>query len=171
MGKKQKEKRPAGKQSDGEPSAPPPNAAEGSPPSAPAQQRGKGKRGASKKPAQAKKNELSREVRPIEPGLRKRVRLAEAMRLEGLDERAVAETYVVVVEKLRNGTKDENGTQKALVDVLKECSRILEPPRGPGAGSGDVPAIVNLYHNVPRPMRDGQREHKDERRDEERSQE
>jgi hypothetical protein len=41
-----------------------------------------------------------------------------------------------------------------LVDVLKECSRILEPPKSVG-GASDVPAVVNLYHNVPRPVREG----------------
>jgi hypothetical protein len=70
----------------------------------------------------------------------------------------VAQNYVVVVEKLRGGAAGVDGTQKMLVDVLKECSRILEPPKSPGGGASDVPAVVNLYHNVPRPVRDLQRD-------------
>ncbi len=88
----------------------------------------------------------------------KRVRLAEALRSSGLDELTVAQNYVVVVEKLRDGSGDANSAQKMLVDVLKECSRILEPPKAPGGGASEVPAVVNLYHNVPRPVRDVQRD-------------
>jgi len=86
----------------------------------------------------------------------KRVRLAEALRSSGLDELTVAQNYVVV-EKLRDGSGGTDGTQKMLVDVLKECSRILEPPKAVG-GASDVPAVVNLYHNVPRPVREGRGE-------------
>jgi hypothetical protein len=87
----------------------------------------------------------------------KRVRLAEALRSSGLDELTVAQNYVVVVEKLRDGSGGTDGTQKMLVDVLKECSRILEPPKAVG-GASEAPAVVNLYHNVPRPVRDLQRD-------------
>jgi len=86
----------------------------------------------------------------------KRVRLAEALRSSGLDELTVAQNYVVV-EKLRDGSGGTDGTQKMLVDVLKECSRILEPPKSVG-GASEAPAVVNLYHNVPRPVRDLQRD-------------
>ena len=163
-------------------SAQPPNAAEALPPQVPQRKRGKGSReavrGARKSPASQKEGVLASEAAakksaqpakpaetrtagPIRPGLRKRVRLAEALRREGLDERAVAESYVIVVEKLRSGNAAAASAQKALVDVLKECSRILEPPRATGAGAGDMPAVVNLYHNVPRPVRDLRRERGD----------
>ena len=82
------------------------------------------------------------------------MRLGEAFRREGLDERAVAQTWVVVVERLRGGKKiSGEGVDKLLVDVLKECDRILEGPRATGAGAVEAPAVVNLYHNVPRPER------------------
>jgi hypothetical protein len=87
----------------------------------------------------------------------KRVRLAEALRSSGLDELTVAQNYVVVVEKLRDERGGTDGTRKMLVDVLKECSRILEPPKSVG-GASEAPAVVNLYHNVPRPVRDLQRD-------------
>jgi hypothetical protein len=92
---------------------------------------------------------------PIQGTPVKRVRLAEALRSSGLDELTVAQNYVVVVEKLRDGSGGADGTQKMLVDVLKECSRILEPPKSLGGGASDMPAVVNLYHNVPRPVREG----------------
>jgi hypothetical protein len=96
-----------------------------------------------------------RALRPIKPRRRKRMRLGEAFRREGLDERAVAQTWVVVVEKLRRGKGSAGeSVEKLLVDVLKECDRILDPPRTAGVGSVDVPTVVNLYHNVPRPVRD-----------------
>jgi hypothetical protein len=61
---------------------------------------------------------------------------------------------VGVVETLRetSGIKTETA-QKLLVDVLKECSRILEPPRGAGTGSIETPTIVELHHEVSRPVR------------------
>jgi hypothetical protein len=50
--------------------------------------------------------------------------------------RAVAETYVVVAEKLRDGQSGANSAQKALVRVLRQCKHILDPPRVPGVGRG-----------------------------------
>ncbi|MGH9771000.1 MAG: hypothetical protein ACRD4Q_04780 [Candidatus Acidiferrales bacterium] len=84
---------------------------------------------------------------------RKRVRLGDAMRKVGLDERAIAENYAGVVEKLTTGqNKPIAGAEKLLVDVLKECTRVLEPPVR--AGVGDAPVTVHLSHNVPRPLRE-----------------
>ena len=86
---------------------------------------------------------------------RKRVRLGDAMRRVGLDERAIAENYAGVVEKLTNGRQQPNdGAEKLLVEVLKEFTRVLEPPLRAGGGGGDAPVIVQLMHNVPRPSRE-----------------
>jgi hypothetical protein len=90
---------------------------------------------------------------PLRANQRKKKRLAEALRAAGLDEGKVAEAYVLVVKKLRTGKSDENATLKLLVDVLKECCRILEPPGAQGSRASEGPAVVNLYHNVPRPVR------------------
>jgi len=181
MARKQDEEPRASEPNERGKSAQPPNAAEALPPQAPQRKRGKGSREAvrgarmsppsqkegvldseatAKKSAQPSKPPDARKARPIRPGLRKRVRLAEALRLEGLDERKLAENYVVVIEKLRENV-DAKSADKLLVDVLKECSRILEPPRATGAGAGDMPAVVNLYHNVPRPVRGLRRERGD----------
>lgn len=89
------------------------------------------------------------ELRPIKRRRRKRVRLGEAFRKAGLDEQTVAETYVRVVERLR-GKSAENMVHKLLVDVLKECSRVLDPPRAANANN-DQPTIVELHHDIPRP--------------------
>ena len=96
-----------------------------------------------------------RELRPIKRRRRKRVRIGEAFRKYGLDEQTVAETYVGVVETLRGRSSIKPETaQKLLVDVLKECSRILEPPRGPGGSGMEGPTIVELHHEVSRPDRE-----------------
>jgi hypothetical protein len=93
------------------------------------------------------------ELRPIKRRRRKRVRLGEAFRKAGLDEQTVAETYVGVVEKLRMKSTGDT-VQKLLVDVLKECSRLLEPPRSGNPSGMETPTIVELHHNVPRPARE-----------------
>lgn len=98
-------------------------------------------------------NGSRRELRPIKRRRRKRVRLGEAFRKAGLDEQTVAETYVGVVEKLRVKSAADT-VQKLLVDVLKECSRVLEPPRSGGPSGMEPPTIVELHHNVPRPARE-----------------
>lgn len=90
------------------------------------------------------------------PRRRRRVALGEAMRKHGLDEHAIAQTYAGVVKTLSK-KKTGEGTEKLLVDVLKECSRVLEPPlskeRAGERGSSNAPVAVHLSHNVPRPVR------------------
>ena len=74
------------------------------------------------------------------------------MRRTGLDEYKVARTFAGVVDKLSDGTKDTGGVQKLLVDVLKECSRHLDPPQTERAASA-APVHITMVHNVPRPFR------------------
>ena len=74
------------------------------------------------------------------------------MRRSGLDEYKVARTFAGVVDKLSDGTKDTGGVQKLLVDVLKECSRHLDPPQSERAAPA-VPAHITMLHLVPRPVR------------------
>ena len=87
----------------------------------------------------------------------KQTRIAEALRGEGFDESALGRAYVKLVRKLFAGKK-ASGNDKLLVDVLKEISRTLEPPnQGSGESSpsaADGPMIVQLLHDVPRPVRD-----------------
>ena len=74
------------------------------------------------------------------------------MRRSGLDEYKVARTFAGVVDKLSDGTKDTGGVQKLLVDVLKECSRHLDPPQSERATPA-APVQITMVHNVPRPFR------------------
>lgn len=75
------------------------------------------------------------------------------MRKVGLDEHTIAETYAGVVQTLR--TRNEgDGIEKLLVDVLKECTRVLEPPaKAADSSGGETLVQVQLIHNVPRPER------------------
>ena len=82
------------------------------------------------------------------------MRIGDALRREGLDEHAVAETYAQEVEKLKNKRKSDGGTEKLLFDIMKECSRHLESSRPTErSGAGDTPVTVQLVHVVPRPER------------------
>jgi hypothetical protein len=87
----------------------------------------------------------------------KQLRLAEAMREEGLDESALARAYAELVQKLFNG-EESSASDKLLVDLLKEMSRTLEPQSATGAAASsasDLPVVVQLLHEVPRPVRAG----------------
>jgi hypothetical protein len=55
-----------------------------------------------------------------------------------------------LIEKLNGGA----GEPKLLLEVLKESTRILEPPKAAGSGDSDAPVNVFLRHNVPRPARE-----------------
>jgi hypothetical protein len=85
----------------------------------------------------------------------KLLRIAEAMREEGLDEPALARTYLELLEILRQG-KELTGSEKLLLDLLKELARTLEPQGSSGNGADsapDSPMVVQLVHDVPRPLR------------------
>ena len=82
------------------------------------------------------------------------MRIGDALRREGLDEHAVAETYAQQVERLKNKGKSDGGTGKLLFDIMKECARHLESSRPTErSGAGDTPVTVQLVHVVPRPER------------------
>ena len=83
-----------------------------------------------------------------------RIRIGDAMRRSGLDEYKVARTFAGVLDKLSDGKKpkDTGGVQKLLVDVLKECSRHLDPPQSERAAPA-APVHITMVHNVPRPVR------------------
>src|SRR5579862_5611733 len=93
-------------------------------------------------------------AQPISSALPPRIRIGDAMRRSGLDEYKVARTFAVVVDKLSDGktAKDAGGVQKLLVDVLKECSRHLDPPQSERTAPA-APAQIIMLHNVPRPFR------------------
>ena len=85
--------------------------------------------------------------------LRRSDRLGDAFRRIGLDENAIAAGYADALAKLQRGNADDS-VEKYLLDVLKECARILEPPRpADRSASIDVNTIVQLVHKVDRPLR------------------
>lgn len=162
-------KSPASKPETANPSSPVPPAARSGPPpnSSPARPKSAPRKRAPKprlasKP-RAKKSENPQSENAAKPGLFQkngslpRVRLAEAFRLAGIDEHAVASCYVLALNKLTGGRGSEV-VAKLLIDVLKECTRVLESPRSSAAGTpaadDESPrVVVTLQHAVPRPVR------------------
>lgn len=89
---------------------------------------------------------------------RKRVRIGEALRKIGFDEYAIAEGYAETAGRLKDKSDRSGNVEKLLIDVLKECSRLIEPVR-PAETTTDRSGVagaaihVHLVHNVPRPAR------------------
>lgn len=82
-----------------------------------------------------------------------RIPIGEALRQCGLDEYAIAKTYVHVMAQLTTKNPDGGVVAKLLVDVLKECSRQIEASQPPARANADAPVIVQLVHAVSRPAR------------------
>lgn len=110
-----------------------------------------------------KPDEKKRKSRPAKsrPRRRKRVRIGEALRKIGFDEYKIAQNYADAAERLKGNPDRTGNIEKLLIDVLKECSRHIEPiirtvdtaterSVAPGAA-----IHVHLMHNVPRPTRGG----------------
>jgi hypothetical protein len=91
---------------------------------------------------------LKAQAKPKLPRRRKRLRLSEAMRAQGIDEQMIAEAYAGVVINLRENESGA-GKEKVLLDVLKECTRALADK----SGHIPEPVTVQLVHNIPRPVR------------------
>ena len=96
--------------------------------------RNRAKSSPSPRTAKSSRSAATIAAQPISSAPPPRIRIGDAMRRSGLDEYKVARTFAVVVDKLSDGetAKDTGGVQKLLVDVLKECSRHLDP-RNPSA--------------------------------------
>jgi hypothetical protein len=86
----------------------------------------------------------------------KKVGLADALREEGIDERAIAQGFASLHRKL-SGSEDK-GDLKLFFDVLKDNHRTLEPPTSSDrGGAGDGPVTIILRHNMARPARETNR--------------
>jgi len=91
---------------------------------------------------------------PKEQQRRERMSIGQALREEGIDEHEIAGNYKHVMVSLKGNAPEAATVQKLFVDVLKECSRQLEASdEAARTPSRDVPVIVHLVHNVPRPER------------------
>jgi hypothetical protein len=111
-----------------------------------------------KRATQPKRDQSSEKKKPeaANPGVGKRactksLKIEEALRQEGIDESKVAQGYASLHEKL--GDSADKGDLKLFFDVLKENSRVLEPPRPADRGGASENVTVVLRHNVPRPER------------------
>lgn len=94
---------------------------------------------------------------------RKPVRIGDALRQRGFDEDTIADHYVYVARRLKGKSDKSGGVEKLLVDVLKECSKFLEPAKPPERtgerlGASGAPIHVHLVHSVTRPARDARGE-------------
>jgi len=81
----------------------------------------------------------------------KKMRIGDALRVEGLDEREVAQKFRGVIERQIPKSEGQETNDKLLVDMLLNCFRYLDDGPRPTAGGSARPA--KLLHNVPRPRR------------------
>jgi hypothetical protein len=87
---------------------------------------------------------------------RKAVGIGKALRQRGFDEHTIADHYVDVTQRLKGKSDKSGSVEKLLVDVLKECSKYIEPAKPAdrcGDRAGNAPVHVHLVHNVMRPVR------------------
>jgi hypothetical protein len=82
--------------------------------------------------------------------------IGDALRQRGFDEHKIADHYVDVTERLKGKADKSGSVEKLLVDVLRECSKYIEPTKplrraGDRLGSSGAPVHVHLLHNVTRP--------------------
>jgi hypothetical protein len=81
---------------------------------------------------------------------KKRMRISEALRHEGIDERELAKTLAGIIERQSPKTDSEDANDKLLAGVVMNCLRYLEDDTSePGA----MALGVHLVHHVPRPQR------------------
>jgi len=102
-------------------------------------------------PVQTARGSQGTESQIVERPRLVRVPLGEALRKKGVDENALAEIYAEVIEKLKCRT-DEGGVEKLLIEVLKECSRLLEKENAAVKTESGMPPI-RVIHHVERPQR------------------
>lgn len=108
--------------------------------------------------APAQSSSQSQKIAPDKPAERRivpldsrRVGLAEALRSEEIDEYRIAEAYADLIHDLENRPDDR--VEKLLIEVLKECSRLLEKESQHTKSEAQIASIPIVIHNVPRPQR------------------
>jgi hypothetical protein len=83
---------------------------------------------------------------------KKRIRISDALRREGLDEREVAKKLKSVIERQIPEKEDEETNDKLLADMLMNCFRYLDETPRPGSAASAAPP-AKLIHDIPRPQR------------------
>ena len=83
--------------------------------------------------------------------------LRNAMRAQGLDEHKIARAFNRQVNRLQRRGKAKKrlpaAQEKLLLEVLKECAKIMEP--SPRASAAQEPSPFQFIHEIPRPANDG----------------
>lgn len=104
------------------------------------------------------KDEKAQDKKPIRKRKRRRkgVRIGDALRCEGLDERDVAQKLREVIERHTSKGEPDAANDKLLAEMLMNCFRYLDeaPPRTAAKPVGKAPA--KLLHDIPRPQRAAQ---------------
>jgi hypothetical protein len=87
---------------------------------------------------------------PAQDKPKRRLKMSDALRIEGVDETAVAKTYRALLGRTDSDASTQDA--KLLLETARDCAELLDPPRG----SDEIPAnaVVQLIHNVPRPDRE-----------------
>lgn len=83
----------------------------------------------------------------------KPIRISEALRKEGLDEREIAKMLRLIIERQLPHETSEEADDKFMAELLMSCFRYFEDSGARPAGTGKLTKPVKLLHNVPRPRR------------------
>jgi hypothetical protein len=82
----------------------------------------------------------------------RRVKLPDAMRAQGLDEPKIAGKFDGMIERLSKDKATASTADKMLLEVLKECGKLLGAyPAARGADTDAIP--VEMMHCIARPVR------------------
>lgn len=109
-------------------------------------------------PSAERPEDISAVAKKVRARGKKPVRIGDALRQRGFDEHTIADHYVDVAHRLKGKSDQSGSVEKLLVDVLKECSKYLEPAksleRADERTAGRGAAVhVHLVHSVRRPAR------------------
>ena len=89
------------------------------------------------------------------------LKVAEALRVAGLDELKFANTFRRMIYRISK----PNQSAKLLLDAIKEWGRHLAPAGASERAASDAPVPIQLVHHVPRPDRSGHAGNSSESRD------
>lgn len=84
---------------------------------------------------------------------RKPIRISDALRKEGLDEREIAKMLRLIIERQLPGEQSEEADDKFMAELLMSCFRYFEEGGPRPAAAAKLTKPVRLLHNVPRPKR------------------
>ena len=83
----------------------------------------------------------------------KPIRISDALRKEGLDERQIAKMLRLIIERQAPAEHSEEADDKFMAELLMSCFRYYDEGGSRPAASAKLTRAVKLLHNVPRPKR------------------